>query len=81
MVDQIQYPTIARKAQVEGSVIVQFVVDPEGNVRNAVVTRGIGAGCDEEALRVIRQAKFNPGYNEGAAVNTSMSLPILFKLQ
>ena len=81
LLDQIQYPTIAKKALVEGRVFVQFVVDPEGNVRNAAVTKGIGAGCDEEALRVIRLAKFNPGRLDGEAVNTKLSMSFMFKIR
>ena len=77
----IEYPEIAVKAGVQGRVHVQFVVDKEGNVRDAEVVRGIGAGCDEEALRVIQLAKFNPGRIDGEAVNTQMSLPVMFKLR
>ncbi|MEM1097029.1 MAG: energy transducer TonB, partial [Bacteroidota bacterium] len=46
-----------------------------------VVTRGIGAGCDEEAIRAIMQAKFKPGKQRGKAVPVKMSLPITFKLK
>ncbi|MFQ5568084.1 MAG: energy transducer TonB [Rhodothermales bacterium] len=78
---KIRYPEIARKAGVEGRVIVQFVVDEEGNVSDAIVQRGIGAGCDEEALRVVREAKFKPGRQRGKPVKVKMSLPITFKLK
>lgn len=78
---QIKYPTIARKANVEGRVFVQFVVDKNGDVHNAQVVRGIGAGCDEEALRVIRLAKFEPGRVDGEAVNTKLSMAVMFKLR
>ncbi len=78
---QIKYPEIARKAGVEGRVIVQFVVDEQGNVLDPTVVRGIGAGCDEEALRVVRTAKFKPGMQRGKAVKVKMSLPITFKLR
>ncbi len=78
---QIRYPEIARKAGVEGRVIVQFVVDEQGNVLEPAVVRGIGAGCDEEALRVVRTAKFQPGRQRGKSVKVKMSLPITFKLR
>jgi protein TonB len=78
---KIKYPEIAKKAGVEGRVFLQFVVDENGNVVDPVVTRGIGAGCDEEALRAIRQAKFKPGMQRGKAVKVKMSLPITFKLK
>ena len=47
---------------------LQFIVDENGNVHNPTVTRGIGAGCDQEALRVISEAKFSPGRQRGRAV-------------
>ncbi len=78
---QIKYPEIARKAGVEGRVIISFVVDEQGDVINPTVARSIGAGCDQEALRVIRTAKFTPGKQRGKPVKVSMSLPITFKLK
>ncbi len=78
---QIKYPPIAKKAGVEGRVIVQFVVNEQGNVVDPVVVRGIGAGCDEEALRAVSQAKFKPGKQRGKPVKVKMSLPITFKLK
>ncbi len=77
---QIKYPEIAKKAGVEGRVIVQFVVDESGNVQDPQVVRGIGAGCDEEAIRAVKQAKFEPGKQRGKSVKVKMSLPITFKL-
>ncbi len=81
LASEMKYPESARKAQIEGRVIVQFVVDKNGDVRDAVVVRGIGSGCDEEAIRVITEyAKFNPGIHQGNIVPVKMALPILFKL-
>jgi len=78
---KIQYPPIARKANVEGRVTIQFVVDEQGNVTNAEVLRGIGAGCDEEALRAVMASKFEPGKQRGKPVKVRMSLPVTFKLR
>jgi len=78
---RIRYPEIAKKAGVEGKVFVQFVVDESGNVVDPVVTRGIGAGCDEEALSAVREAKFTPGKQRGKPVRVKMSLPITFRLK
>ena len=79
---KVRYPEIARKANVEGRVVVQFIVDENGNVHDAEVLRGIGAGLDEEATRVVmEEAKFNPGRQSGRAVPVRMSVPILFKLR
>ena len=77
---KMTYPESARKASVEGRVIVQFVVNEQGNVEDVVVARGIGAGCDEEAVRVVSEAKFTPGMQDGKAVPVRMTLPITFKL-
>ncbi len=78
---KIRYPEIAKKAGVEGRVFVQFVVGVNGEVLDPVVVRGIGAGCDEEAVRAVSQAKFKPGRQRGKAVPVKMSLPITFKLK
>ena len=77
----IRYPEIAKKAGVEGTVIVQFVVDENGNVRDARVIKGVGAGLDEEALRVVKLLKFKPGKQRGKPVRVRMALPIRFELK
>ncbi|NGP77317.1 energy transducer TonB [Balneolaceae bacterium YR4-1] len=77
----VNYPEMARKAGIEGRVIVQFVVNTEGNVEDPRVIRGIGGGADDEALRCVRQAKFKPGRQRGQPVRVQYSLPVIFKLQ
>ena len=76
----IRYPEEAREKGIEGRVYVQFIVNEQGDVENAKVIRGIGSGADEEALRVVRQAKFEPGYQRGKPVRVQYSLPIFFQL-
>ena len=78
---KIKYPEVAKKSGIEGRVIIQFVVTPEGKVIDTNVVRGIGGGCDEEAVRAVRQATFKPGRQRGKAVHVKMSLPITFKLK
>ncbi|HKK44036.1 MAG TPA: energy transducer TonB [Balneolaceae bacterium] len=78
---KINYPDMARKAGIEGRVIVQFIVNKDGNVENPKVIRGIGGGCDKEALRVVKKAHFKPGRQRGKPVRVQYSLPIVFKLQ
>lgn len=78
---KIEYPEMARRAGIEGRVIIQFIVDENGNVVNPRVIRGIGGGCDKEALRVVKQAKFVPGRQRGKAVRVQYSLPITYRLQ
>lgn len=78
---QIRYPEMARKAGIEGRVHIQFIVDETGSVVDPFVVRGIGGGCDEEALRVVRTAEFSPGMQRGKPVRVQYSLPIYFKIQ
>jgi bla regulator protein blaR1 len=77
---RIKYPEIAKKAGVQGRVFLQFIVDEEGNVVDPVVTRGIGSGCDEEAVLALKGAKFIPGVQRGRRVRVKMSLPVTFRL-
>ena len=79
--EKIRYPEQARSRDVEGSVIVKFVVDEQGRVLDPVVERGLGFGCDEEALRVVRQARFKPGRQSGRPVKVQLSLTITFRLR
>ena len=77
----IRYPELARKAGIEGRVIVQFIVTENGTVEEPRVIRGIGGGCDEEALRAVKEAKFEPGRQRGKPVRVQYSLPVVFRLQ
>ncbi len=78
----IQYPQRAKEANVEGIVYVQFTVDQNGNVKDVKIIRGIGFGCDEEAVRVVNKLpKFSPGKQRGRPVQVQYTLPINFKLK
>ncbi len=78
----IKYPQIARESNVQGRVYLSFVVEPDGSVSNVKVLRGIGAGCDEEAMRVVKaMPKWSPGKQRGKSVRVSYNLPVNFKLQ
>ncbi|BDD02772.1 energy transducer TonB [Aureibacter tunicatorum] len=81
---KMKYPSAARRMGVQGRVFVQFVVDTDGSITEAQVMKGIGSGCDEEALRVLneisKKKKFSPGKQRGRAVKVRMVLPIIFKL-
>lgn len=79
--DNMNYPAQARRMGIEGRVFVQFVVDKDGTVTEVVAVKGIGAGCDEEAVRVLKSSpKWKPGKQRGRAVKVRMVLPIIFKL-
>ena len=77
----IRYPEMAKRAGIEGRVIMQFVVDENGDVTAPGVARGIGGGADEEALRCVREVRFSPGLQRGKAVRVKFSLPVTFRLR
>ncbi len=77
----MKYPNQAKRMGVEGKVYVQFVIDKDGSITEVKAVRGIGAGCDEEAVRVLGMSKkWKPGKQRGRAVKQRMILPINFKL-
>lgn len=76
----LRYPEIARNAGIEGRVVIQFVIDEQGNVVDPRVVRGIGGGCDEAALEAVKQLQFSPGRQRGRPVKVRYSLPIMFRL-
>ena len=65
----------------EGRVFLQFIVNERGEVENPRVIRGIGGGCDEEALKAIQKAKFKPGLQRGRPVRVQYNLPVVFRLE
>ncbi|MDG5768259.1 energy transducer TonB [Balneolales bacterium ANBcel1] len=78
--NNIVYPDAARRAGIEGRVIVQFVVDENGNVTNPQIIRGIGGGCDEAAIAAIQSVEWTVGRQRGRAVRVQFQLPIMFRL-
>jgi periplasmic protein TonB len=79
--EQIKYPAQARRMRVEGKVFVEFIVAKDGRISDVVAVKGIGAGCDEEAVRIIQSSPpWNPGKQRGKPVRQRMVLPIVFKL-
>ena len=78
----IKYPQLARETGTQGRVYISFVVEPDGSISNVELLRGIGAGCDEEAMRVVKaMPKWLPGRQCGKAVRVMYNLPVNFKLQ
>lgn len=81
MIQNLTYPSAAKEANVQGMVVVSFIVTAEGKVEEVEVLRGIGSGCDQEAVRVISQSgTWTPAKKEGKTVATKMTLPVQFKL-
>ena len=79
--NNIKYPQMARESGIQGRVFVTFVVEKDGRVTDVRVLRGIGGGCDEEAIRVIQNMpNWQPGKQRGKPVRVQFNMPILFKL-
>jgi TonB family protein len=79
--ENLTYPMSARMRGIQGTVLVSFIVNTDGTVEQVELVRGIGGGCDEEALRIIKiSPRWSPGMIKGKAVRTRMTLPTRFKL-
>ena len=79
--DNIKYPEEAKDKNIAGRVFVSFIVEKDGSVNEVKVMRGIGGGCDEEAVRVISaMPKWTPGKQKGEPVRVSYMMPLNFKL-
>ncbi|UOE50715.1 TonB family protein [Mucilaginibacter sp. SMC90] len=77
----IRYPAVARENNTQGRVICTFVVEKDGSLTDIKVVRGIGSGCDEEAVRVLKNSpKWKPGIQNGRPVRVQYSVPISFTL-
>jgi protein TonB len=80
--DNMKYPEEAKELGVQGKVFVTFVVEVDGSITDVRVLRGIGSGCDDEAIRVVKSMpKWVPGKQRGVPVRVKFNLPINFKLQ
>ncbi len=77
---KIIYPEIAKRAGIEGRVMVLTFIDEKGNVEKTSVLRSIGAGLDEAAVKAIMETKFKPGKQRGKPVKVQVVIPIQFKL-
>jgi protein TonB len=81
LLDNLKYPRLAVETGISGTVYMNFIVWEDGSIRDVFVQRGIGGGCDEEALRVVtNMPKWNPGKQRTKTVNVQMVLPVKFNL-
>ncbi len=79
--ENLQYPLMAREAGIEGAVYVSFVVEKDGQITNIKLLRGIGGGCDEEAIRVVSSMpRWIPGKQRNVPVRVQFNMPIRFIL-
>ena len=78
----LQYPWTASVQNIEGVVFLEFVVETDGSISNIVVISGLGFGCDEEAVRLIKltDGMWEPGSDNGQAVRVLMTVPVRFNL-
>jgi protein TonB len=77
----IVYPDYATQKGIQGTTYISFIISTDGSVTNVKVLRGIGGGCDEEAMRVVREMpKWIPGWQNGKPVRVLFNMPIYFKL-
>ena len=80
--DNIQYPAEAKEKGIKGLLYVNFIVEPDGSLSNIKVLKGVGSGCDEEAIRIVESMpKFKPGMQNGEAVRVSYTIPVIFRLE
>jgi len=80
--ERVKYPTISREGGVEGMTVVSFIVEKDGSISRLKVVRDIGAGCGEEAMRVVNLfPKFEPAKIDGKPVRVQFHLPIRFRLE
>lgn len=80
--ENIEYPQMAKESGIQGIVYVTFVVEPNGSISNVAILRGIGGGCDEEAVRVVQNMpSWKPGKQRGRPVRVRFNMPIKFTLQ
>jgi protein TonB len=81
VLEKLKYPAQARRMEVEGKVFVEFVVEKDGSITDVRALKGIGAGCDEEAVRVVSESpKWKPAKQRGRSVRQRLVLPITFKM-
>ena len=78
----MKYPALARENEIEGTVVVSFIVTKNGEIENIEIMRDIGAGCGESVLKAMKKlGKFYPGKHNGRPVSVIYRLPVKFTLQ
>jgi TonB family protein len=77
----LEYPVVARQQGLEGTVTMSFVIEPDGRVSNIRIKKGVGGGCNEEAIRVIALTHWKPAQKSGKYVRFRMYYSMLFKVQ
>jgi protein TonB len=81
IIKKLYYPELARRAGIEGRVIIELIVNKQGDVINAHVLQSLFPSLDEVALNAIKETKFKPGKQRGKPVNVEIKIPIQFRLK
>lgn len=81
ILSEIEYPKLAIEKSIEGTVTIEFIIETNGYVSNLIIKNGIGAGCSEEALRIIKQTKWQPAVINNKLVRYKTTYPITFSLR
>ncbi|MEX0662753.1 MAG: energy transducer TonB [Balneolaceae bacterium] len=77
---ELSYPEEARKEGAGGRIVIDFIVDLDGNAKDLIVVKSAGYGMDEEAIRLVESAKFIPAKQNGESVVARQTIPISFML-
>ena len=79
--ENLKYPEIARKAGIEGKVVLQLLISEEGKVLESKITESLGDnGCDKAAIEALRRIEWKPAIKDGKPIETRISIPVIFKL-
>ena len=78
---KIEYPSVAKKAGIEGKVYVLVFINESGDVDDVKVIKSLGGGCDEAVISAVKDSKFKPASNKGVATKVKLSLAFTFKLK
>lgn len=81
LMTELEYPPLALNKSVEGTVVIEFVVETNGYITGLTIKQGVGAGCNEEAIRLIKKTRWQPAQANGKLVRYRMSYPITFGLR
>jgi len=76
----LKYPRMTQRNHIEGKVFIEFVVDKNGSATQLKIIKGIGSGCNEEAIRVLAQTRWEPGKQRGKPVKVRMTMSVNFVL-
>jgi TonB family protein len=80
ILSNLEYPDLAIRQNLQGTVVTSFIVEPNGTISNIVVEKEFNHLCTQEALRVLRQTKWKPGKKDGKAIRYNTKYPIIFNL-